>query len=71
MAATRKGNALRDVVACRRALRDARHQYHLALMIADDLGIPHDEIALALDTRPLYVTNAIRTHRVRKCGCPS
>lgn len=65
----RQRSALDDVQRSRDSLREHRKGYHLALVIADDLGVSHGEIASALDTRALYVANTIRSHRAGECGC--
>lgn len=65
----RRDHAIADAVQARDALRAARRQYHLALVIAAGLGIGNELLAEALSTRALYVGNAIRRHSDGTCGC--
>jgi hypothetical protein len=62
-------NALRDAKQSRETLIRARYQYHLTLVIAYERGLDAEEIARALDTRPLYIANTLRQHREGKCEC--
>jgi DNA-binding CsgD family transcriptional regulator len=61
--------ALQDVRNARTHLQLARRGYHLAVMVAAGRGHTDAEIADALGTKPLYVTNTIREHKAGTCGC--
>jgi hypothetical protein len=61
--------AVVDALAARANLRDARREYHEALVSAELLGASDERLATALDTRAAYIANAVGRHLAGTCGC--
>lgn len=64
--ATQKKRSLRRVIQAHKALRKAQREYEESMLEANEVGVPHAEIARAINMSDTGVRLFIKRHKEKK-----